>query len=425
MKTNSLIIQATLTLIGIVLFQISFCQTNFKSGYIIRLNGDTLRGYIDYRSWERNPDIISFKEKMDKTHSLLTPLTIKRFSVSDELYESAIIETDANPDISNDLQQNNETVIKIDTTFLQTMVNGPKSLYYYKNKLDKIQFYIRQNDAFVLLTHKELLTKDEKGNSLITENKRYLGQLNFYLQDCPNIQSKLSETSYNKGSLESLFNYYYNNSNSKIQFQKKAEGLGTELGIIAGPSFTSLTFHYSPSYVALTSTNFSKSINFSAGVYLDLLLPRNLKNWSLCNELFFTSYNVNGSYHYDPAVPGNAVAYATFGYSYLKLNNIIRFKYLIGNAFIYADAGISNGYAINEVNKRRFEQTINNTLQITYSKALNASTKYEQGFILGLGTKIKKYSFEFRYEKAGAMSNNDNLRSLAIRYYLLLGYKFN
>lgn len=32
--------------------QTVFCQTNFQPGYIVQLNGDTLKGWIDYRNWE-------------------------------------------------------------------------------------------------------------------------------------------------------------------------------------------------------------------------------------------------------------------------------------------------------------------------------------------------------------------------------------
>jgi hypothetical protein len=39
----------------------SLAQTNYKPGYVVTLKGDTLRGFIDYKEWIKNPKYISFK----------------------------------------------------------------------------------------------------------------------------------------------------------------------------------------------------------------------------------------------------------------------------------------------------------------------------------------------------------------------------
>jgi len=49
---------------GILFSQFIFSQENFTTGYVIKLNGDSISGYVDYRNWEINPTKIIFKDKL-------------------------------------------------------------------------------------------------------------------------------------------------------------------------------------------------------------------------------------------------------------------------------------------------------------------------------------------------------------------------
>ena len=44
---------------------IVFSQTNYKPGYVVNLNGDTLRGFVNYQQWDNNPRTIAFKYKVN------------------------------------------------------------------------------------------------------------------------------------------------------------------------------------------------------------------------------------------------------------------------------------------------------------------------------------------------------------------------
>jgi|WetSurMetagenome_2_1015567.scaffolds.fasta_scaffold60127_2 hypothetical protein len=49
---------------------------------------------------------------------------------------------------------------------------------------------------------------------------------------------------------------------------------------------------------------------------------------------------------------------------------------------------------------------------------------YEQGFILGIGIKSKKLSFETRIERGDGMINVPSISASVTRCYFLLGYNF-
>ena len=138
MKTH--IKKILFTILAISLFQISFSQTNFKPGYAISLKGDTIRGFIDYRNWERNPDKIIFKSNINDNQTQYSPVDIREFGVLDEVYVSAIVKTDGSFNELKISSFNTEITNRVDTAFLQSMVKGKKGLYHYINKFGENNF---------------------------------------------------------------------------------------------------------------------------------------------------------------------------------------------------------------------------------------------------------------------------------------------
>lgn len=414
--------KATLTILLILFFQASFCQKNYLPGYIIPLKGDTIHGFVDYRNWEKNPDKIAFKEKSGDQPSAYTPLDIKEFGVLDEIYKGAVVETENSPFEIKDLRYDRELDIKTDTIFLQTLVKGEKSLYYYRNKAGKDQFYIKQDSSFNLLVYKKYL-KDQDGRTTVLENKRFIGQLTIYFKDCSTIQSKLNDAEYQRNSLENLFLSYYKCTSSAIDFQKKTEKTKTEFGVLAGMSLTSLKFK-SVDYIYLVNAGYPLSANFAAGLFFNVILPRNQGKWSVNNELIFTSYKVSGRYEVYENENKYTITSTTLGYSYLKLNTMIRFTYPVKKFFLFVNAGMSNGYAVIEKNYAKVESKLFTQVRVEEGKALNYTRRYELGFLLGVGVLVKKFSFDVRYERGNGMSDFVYLSSPVNRIYFLLGYRF-
>ncbi len=423
MRINKSIVRLTFLILVILIFQNSFCQKNYLPGYIIKLNGDTLHGFIDYKNWEKNPNKMLFQERIGDEKIIFTPTDIKSFSVKDEIYVSAIIKSEVSPNHTDKMNFNPELKLISDTTFLQTMIQGTKSLYYYKNRNANENFYIKQNDEFDLLKQKKYLVKDINGRNLLTENRKYIGQLRIYLNDCPSIQSKLMRTKYNKQSLEQLFGFYYDCTKTGIKFQKKTEKLLVETGVLAGLSISSLKFNGNY-YPFLVRIDFAKSYNFTTGLFLDVILPRNQRKLSIYNEFIIKSYKVEG--RYDDFTSNNyyTINYIKIGYTYLKINTMFRYKQPVGKMFLYLNAGMSNGFAISETNNRKKESKFYSSHSTSDIKALPKTRKYEQGLIFGLGSTFKKYSFEIRYETGNGISDYTDLGSKTKSYYFLFGYRF-
>lgn len=397
-------------------------QKNFISGSIITQNWDTLNGLIDYRNWKTNPTSVSFKKNDSDISIKYYPTTIKSFNVLDEIYLGEILNVNNSSTKINELSDSANFSYRIDTVFLQVMIQGSKSLYYYHDNLENAHFFILENNLFQELLYKRYV-QNENSTSNIHENKRFVAQLSLYLNNCKTIQSKLSNINYSKNDLMKLFQYYNNCTNSAAKFEKKIDKIKVEVGIKAGMAISKLNF-ISDYFEYLSSEDFPKSTNIAEGLFLNLVLPRSNGKMSIYNEFLYTSYNTKATHNQYHAGQLEREINTNVGYSYIKLINMFRYKYPIKNSFMLFNAGISNGFVVSETNTRTDNYYYYQTIILENSLAINDSRKHEEGILFGLGNQYKNYSFEIRFEKSNGMSKFVTLNSSITRYYFLLGYTF-
>ena len=111
----------------ILFFQSGFAQTNFTTGEVVTLSGDRISGEIDYRIWEKNPKKIDFRNFGSDEIIAFSPEDIRGFSVANEVYVSARVESEVLSNGELDFSSRIETVVE--TVFLQALVKWEKSLF--------------------------------------------------------------------------------------------------------------------------------------------------------------------------------------------------------------------------------------------------------------------------------------------------------
>lgn len=130
----------------IILFMplFTFAQSNYKPGYIVDLKGDTLKGTIDYKEWEKNPRQVSFQNNTGVVQ-VYTTQNAKAFAVSGlEYYEKYIVSVSTDPVEVNDLKTRSDADFVKDTVFLKVLARGKYlSLYYYADNI-KPRFYLSE-----------------------------------------------------------------------------------------------------------------------------------------------------------------------------------------------------------------------------------------------------------------------------------------
>lgn len=211
-------------LLCVILTGFSYGNNEQKQGYVITLSNDTLYGYIDYKNWKKTPEQILFKETLAGSGFYFTPKTIKEFHTAGKVYRRAIIKIDESSRKTGEVILAQELQFIIDTVFLQAIILGEKELYYLKDSIGKASFFIKQDSVYKWLIYKKY-QRTLKDKKVTVVNNNYIGQLLLYLQNCPSINSVLSETNYDLKSLSKVFYYYYDCTNTKVVYREKEKKL--------------------------------------------------------------------------------------------------------------------------------------------------------------------------------------------------------
>ena len=372
--------------------ELSYSKTEFLPGYVIDLQNDTIRGLIEYDEWTYTPDDIGFKPGKMRSTVYYSPKDITGFGVNDKQYVSAIVQKEISPYRDDELEKNPALQLTADTVFLQTLVGGEKSLYSFIDWDGKEHFYINEDSTFTLLLHKTYI---EYVNNIRKEyhNMRFIAQLSRYFWDEPSLLSKIAESYYTRASLEELFRIYLKQPNKKPTYLNVDRKVSTQFGVVAGVSYTVLRMESD-----YFKAGFGPSTNFTGGLFADLAMKGMLHDWSMYNEILYTSYYTKNYVGY--LLPSN---WAIFDFKYLKINSMVRYK----PSWFYLNAGISNGWCIHH-----------------YNTELADIRSYEIGVVFGAGINYKHFSLELREDIGDGISPYVNIGTETYRLQLLLGYNF-
>ncbi len=371
-------------------------QEYFTSGYIVNKEGDTIQGSIDYRNNSLNR--IRFKDLKNGTINSYTPESIIAFKVDNDIYKSANIETNTSSA----------------PVFLKTIVEGEKSLFSYEQLNERIEFYIKNNEEYILLVfNKEAYT--------LKKNEKFKGQLTFYLNDCPSINSHTERASYNAASLGNVFEKYYECTGNTVDYKKDTK-IKIEKGVIAGVSITSLKFNDNDTSPYLNS-KFKTSTDFTGGVFFDISLSQKEKKWSLYNEILYYSYKTSNEYEDIENENIYTTTNTKISHSFIKMNNLARYNFPVGkNLSMHFNAGLTNGFVITEENYKRVERNVYSVQTISTGPALSFPRNHEFGYMLGLGLKNNRLTYQVRYENTSGVSGDSAVSSMS-KFYLLIGLR--
>ena len=393
-----------------------FGQQNYQPAKITTLAGDTLRGFVDYRGWDKNPRTITFKATEQAPAQTFRPLDIQGFSVQNEQYKGAQVVIETSPASLADLPDSPTPTFRPDTTFLLGVVTGSRSLYQYSTGFREY-FYIEQQGKFDLLVYKRF--KLPSSNTIVRFNTTYREQLAQYLTDCPAIEQQLKTVGYIANSLQKLFTNYLTCTHQPAVILKKQNAF--QAGLLVGVTHTTLDFHTAyPSYIP----DFASHTTYSptGGVYFYLPVPGSLNHFSINNELTFNSYKASNTKTNFTSADNYSIVDNSLQLSYLKLNTIVRFTQPVGAGTIFINAGMSNGYAFRAKIEQTIFQNFYASQQIT-TKDLFDIRQYEQGLVVGAGGSVKRISAEARYEHSSGFLDAILISSSFNRLSLLLGYR--
>lgn len=148
-------------------------QADFRPGYIINLNNDTLYGEIDYRGDLLMSEICRFRIKDSDKEIQYSPDDIVAYRFNEGKYF-----------ISKRI--NSKKV------FLEFLIKGRISIYYLRDKKGTHYFLEKEGATIIEIPYEERVIYKNSETYLYT-SKKHIGILNYYMQDAPELQSRISK----------------------------------------------------------------------------------------------------------------------------------------------------------------------------------------------------------------------------------------
>jgi hypothetical protein len=336
-------------LIFILLTSQVFAQVNYKKGQIILQNGDTLRGLIDYRNWERNPKKINFKKEENsgaETYGLQELQSFEIFGL--DKYTRAEVWKDIQSVSLNSLEEESRPTVR-DTVFLRTIQEGHR-LSLYELIDDKTHFFIHADTgSYQELQYKIL--QDKEASTNYKELNIYRNQLKAYgfgLPDQDKLFRKIDQARYNEQDLAPILAEINGNTN---QTSAISERHVRQIVPLLGVGLTCNNISFSGEDDNLNILQSSTFLGYSIEAGADIYSKRHFQKLFFKGLLKFSNSNYHGTAE-KIALGGQKdkidyhINMNTVGLSFSLLYSFIRFNH----SRIYAGAGAAYDHSFYQSN---------------------------------------------------------------------------
>lgn len=359
-------------------FLSSAAQSDYRQGYIIKNNNDTIFGYIDYRADISNSKKCYFVKELGGEVNEYMPGEIFGYRFEDSKYY-----------ITKTIELNKEKR----TIFIEFLLKGIVDLYYYVDEKGDHYFIDNKKGEFVELTSSDqILYKQEFGRTgymtttYLSKTNKHRGILRYLFADQKSLQNKIDKMDLNRNSLIQISKDYHNLSckdYSCIVYEKPVTNPKIHVAILYTGNYTQFKMH-KPS-----GASFPRVLNHSVGVLFSIKNKGEHTRFNFDIEArigireFYGSYNPGTVYKFD------------IKQSYINSAYLIKYTYPKRAVRPIVYGGLTIGYIFN------------NDLETEYLKDVPSNFRQKlvynvfTGYVVGAGVQfklIKKQTFvNFQY----------------------------
>jgi hypothetical protein len=289
--------------LALLLFPKILLSQDYRPGYAVKSNGDSIVGLVRYGAGGKIPLLCSFKSTKESEAISFTSLELKAFGiVGDQRWVSIILPT-------TDQKQ----------VFARILTNGPLTLYRYGSI-----FFVKKTDFLELpYPNKEVIQTDDGPKSRV--DRRYVGLLNTLVADCG---LTANDYKYTEGSLTSLVSKY-NQCKGVVAVKDERPASKVNYGF----SLAYLRSTMKPDAGHYFAT-FTPSNSMSASFIFDFSVPRVYDRLFLTVEASYAncSYKAHSEIH-----QGNGTSFENIKYDMTISTSIVRVP--VGLRYNFLDEG--------------------------------------------------------------------------------------
>lgn len=275
----------------ILCFIVSLQAQNYKKGFIITNENETINGFIDFRTDDINSKQCRFKKDMNSEAQIFYPDDIQSYRFNDGKYY-----------VSREITINDKT----SKVFLEFLVEGIINLYYYSAGKQKYFYFEDEKGEMIAYTQRPERINDE---GYYVQDSRYKGMIHYYFQDSETIQKKAANMKFDQKSFIDIAQEYHNEvcttgEDCIVYVNKKPDESGVKIkfSVFTGLQHSKYVFDLSkaPSFTA-------KNISPMIGMQASIMNPRWSKSFALQFELALSQFKektkeipvgINNNYSY-------------------------------------------------------------------------------------------------------------------------------
>ncbi len=371
---------------------------DFRPGYIIKNNLDSIPGYVAYKS--KNVSQCEFKKTKRGERLVFSTTDLKAFGfVGDKSFE--VITLPKNSDFSG-------------VVFGEVIVKGILSLHRVGGL-----FVVSKDEMVILPSPKNKDIYNTEGR-WYKKDKRYVGMLNSLISDC---DLSADESSYTEEDLTDLVINYNRCKGLKVSYRKPLPALSVDAQIFTGFSRSNLSMDLHE------DVTFSPSNTVIGGIAADFSAPRVFDRIFLSLEVWYISsfYQAYAEGPYNGTMRYQDIF---LDVSYFKIPIGIKYNFLKAGNTPYIKAGFSLS-VVNEISVRTFEEketpdgtVYSNEHYLDYvfrsPRSLWAGVGYEKA----ITRKLRLFG-ELRYETgSGFIGTHIQSFSKLNSFHILAGIRF-
>jgi hypothetical protein len=387
----------------------TYGQIDYKKGYVITHDNDTLFGTIDLNSNYRNSRSCNFLS--DQVVKVYAPEDIKAYRVENSKYY-----------VAKEVTWND----KKEMVFLEFLVDGIVNLYYLKESINEY-YFIERDTALILLSNdekkiviKSTVASGKDDKTYVANSNQYIGVLKYLFQDSPEVMKDIPHTRFDYKPLINLTREYHESvckDYSCIDYTKNIK-----MSVYLEPSFGMIH-----STMGLkTSEDHAQDLNPYFGLNISL---RNTKRdrWNFLTGISYSSVEFEGEFVNSifptPSQPEELFR-IYLKYSYLSIPIAVEYFLPAKKLQPFFTASINNIFILNpEFEVYKFDNTVP---EKTYFR------NYQIGLDGGIGLRynLKKNSyfylkadFEYRFPSANLNYALDYYRVYSVMVGVGYGFR--
>lgn len=417
--------QTFVSVIFLLLWQCSSAQRETQSGWVVTNNGDTVRGQIVLKDWNRNLSSISFNNGTDHKYSIAE---LKSFGndAGSVQYKRFDITLHLNPNNESARYILPEDSTKKETQWLELLVPGKYPLYAFTNITRQYFFYGNAEGAAAELEYSngiksfygEQFKNDPRySKDLVTENPVFRNQLQALVNGSTDekLGAMTLTVEYTVASLTRFFERL--NTTERKDKSKMLYHFGVGAGIVITQN--SKTGNQEP----FADVDFSSEVGPMVRLFLHIKSSNSKKHISALTELMYFQINTKGNKPLEQFSTFTRQTSFVFNNSYLGLLMNLRYTFNpMAAAKFYGLLGYSLNFKLSGTNYKKTESNGNSPFSsqetITGIRSLLAIPN------AGVGVEVSRFSVQAGYFPPVNMTSYLGSNWKSGRACLSVGYRF-